>query len=515
MARSCAAWLSAAVVVLAGVGSAQERQTFRTATRLVEVSVVVTHKDGRPVTGLTAADFTLEEDGKVQPISFFDARNGKVPARSDDSSFVIPDKPNTFTNVARSQTGTSTVLLLDRTNAAFDSQWFAQKHIDRYLEGMSPDERVALYVLDGTILVLHEFTSNAHSLRQALDTYHARVTGDYVASKELPLPLIGVAPWLDDPSGRIPEYFMRKRAVDTFEMLESLADHLAGVSGRKNLVWVSEAFPIPVGLDALEVKEKMYRANKALSHAQVSMYPVDSRGLVGAYSVHGRQVVFNTLARVRGNIETMEIVADETGGRVYANTNALDRSIARAIDDSRTSYVLGYYPSSAADGKFRRIDVKVDRPGVRVRHRSGYYAAPSQTKQKDAGTAAIRTALESPLQTSGISLAVEATRKGDQVSILVRIDPSTLSLERTTDRWEGAVDVLIARVNQQGRGEVDTTVPLTISLTDEERLRALNDGISASRAVTQKADTFEFRIVARDVPTGRVGSLVIPIARVK
>jgi VWFA-related protein len=503
------------VLVTAGVITAQERQTFRTATRLVEVSVVVTHKDGRPITGLTAADFTLEEDGKVQPISFFDARDGNAPPRSGESSFAIPDTPNSFTNVARTQTGTSTVLLLDRTNAAFDSQWFARKHIDRYLEGMRPDDRVALYVLDGMILVLHEFTSTAQSLRQALDTYHARVTGDYAASKELPLPSVGAAPWLDDPSGRIPEYFMRKRAVDTFEMLEFLADHLAGITGRKNLIWVSEAFPILVGLDALEVKEKMYRANKALSHAQVSVYPVDSRGLVGAYSVYGRQVVFNNLTRVRGNIETMEIVAEETGGRVYANTNALDRSIVRAIDDSRLSYVLGYYPPSTTDGRFRRIDVKVRRPGVHVRHRSGYYAAPPTSRAQDAGNSAVRQALESPLQTTGISLTATATRRSDQISFLIRLDPSTLSLERIDGRWRATLDVLVAQVDARGRGAVDAAIPVSVSLTDDQRSRALVEGITVTRSIAPKDGTTELRLVARDVATGSVGSLVIPTARVK
>ena len=505
----------AAVLALATVMSGQQRQTFRTATRLVEVSVVVTTGNGSPVKGLTQADFSLKEDGKVQPISFFEARGG-TPSKgpSDESSFVIP--PDSFTNVARSPTGTSTVLLLDRTNAAFDSQWYAREHIDRYLQTMPPGERVALYVLAGSVQVLHDFTTDAKALREVLDHYQARVTGDYVASTE-PAPGAGaIGNWLAHPGDSMSGYFMRKRAVDTFEMLEFLAEHLAGISGRKNLVWLSEVFPIPTDLDRLEVLEKMYRANKALSHAQVSVYPVDSRGLIGAYTVSGQKIVWTNLRMVRGNIDTMDIVAEETGGRTYANTNALDRSIARAVDDSRTSYVLGYYPpSAAADGRFRRIDVKVNRQGVRVRHRLGYFSAAPLARTAGGDEAATREALESPLQTTAVALAARVTARGDDRIVELKIDPSTVSLEQKDGRWHATIDVMIGQVDRHGRGVVDATAPLRLSLTDEERSRALTEGIAVTRTITQKPGVTEFRVVARDTTTGKVGSLVIPATRIR
>ena len=515
MSRLLAVGMIAATLSGVGLGASQERQTFRTATRLVEVSVVVTSANGTPIKGLTEADFSVEEDGKPQPISFFEARGvATAKASGNESAFVI--KADSFTNVAPSQSGTTTVLLLDRTNSSFASQWYAKQHIDRYLQTMHAGERVALYVLAGSVQVLHEFTTDAKALREVLDHYHARVTGDYVASTEPPPAAGAIGSWLANPGDSMASYFLRKRAVDTFEMLEFLADHLAGISGRKNLVWLSEAFPIPDDLDRLEVLEKMYRANKSLSHAQVSVYPVDARGLVGAYTMVGRTVSFNTLSTVRGNVDTMDVVAEETGGRTYANTNGLDRSIARAVEDSRTSYLLGYYPTSAAaDGRFRRIDVKVKRSGARVRHRLGYFAAATPTRDAKAGDAATREALESPLQTTAIGLAAVATRAGDKVSLLVQVDPATLSLEKRDGRWHSSVEVLIAQVDRLGRGAVETTIPVTISLSDEERSRAMTEGIRIDGAIIQKPDAVEFRIVARDVAVGAVGSLVIPAARVR
>ena len=515
--RRCSviAWLAG----LALCASAHGQQTFRTATRLVEVSVVVTTKSGRPVTGLTQADFTLTEDGKVQPVSFFHVNrdNSAMPTR-DESLFMVPDTPSTFSNVTPARAGASTVLLLDRTNAAFESQWFARKHIDRYLERMRPGDRVALYVLDGTILVLQDFTGSASLLKQALERYHARETGDYAASNEPFAPTAGRVPWLSDPAGAMLDFFTQKRRIETLELLELLAGHLAGIAGRKNLVWVSEAFVIPEAssLDRLEVVEKLRKAHHALAHAQVSVYPIDSRGLMGAYSVAGRHVAFNNLSSVRGNIETMEIIAEETGGRVFANTNALDRSISSAVDDSRTSYVIGYYPpAGSTGGGFHRIDVKVNRKDVRVRHRSGYFTASAAGKDTDSGKAVARKALEGPLQATGISLSAEAERNGDEVTFSMSIDPATLSLTRSEGRWLGEVELLIAQVNNVGQGVVDVTVPVTVSLTDAQRADALKAGIPLARTITSKPGAMDFRIVARDTTTGKVGSLVIPASRVK
>lgn len=494
---------------------AQQRPTFRTSTRLIEVSVVVTGSDGRAVKGLTQADFVLEEDGKVQPISFFEVHDeGTPPPERGTSLFDVRGGPNLFTNVTPATGGVTTVLLFDKLNAAFDSQYQARRHIDTYLESMRPGDRVALYALDGSIRVLHDFTSDADSLRRAIEIYQARVHSDYDASNEPPAETDGMAVWLVDPATNVADFFQRKRATNTLDLLQILAEHLGGISGRKNLVWVSEAFSIPTNLDRLEVTEKLRKANRALSDAQVSVYPVDSRGLVGAHRLGaGGQVMFHTLASVRGNIETMEIVAEETGGRVFANTNALSQSITRATDDARTMYVLGYYPASSTDGSFRRIDVKVNRARVRVRHRSGYRATPPPSRDTGARDKAIKAALEAPLQSTGVGLAAETSTSDEGLTVGLRIDPATLTLERQGTLWRGAVDVLVAQVDASGRGTVDVSVPLTFSLTDEERTQALTRGIEVRHTIALKPRTIQIRIVARDVATGKVGSLVIPSRR--
>ncbi|HJR57944.1 MAG TPA: VWA domain-containing protein [Vicinamibacterales bacterium] len=503
-------------VVLAAVAClpliAQSRQTFRTATRLVEVSVVVTDRLGAPVTGLTKAEFSLEEDGQAQAISFFEVRDDRAAPPSLAPSRGPEPAPNTFSNVLPPGPGTATVILLDRLNAGFDSQWFARKHIEQYLGEMRPGDRVALYVLDGTVRVLHDFSTSASSLRRALEIYQARVSGHYDASMEPPPDMGGIASWLVDPALSSSDFFQQRRSVDTFKALEELAQHLAGIGGRKSIVWLSEVFPLSAGMGRQEVLERMRHATRALSHAQASLYPVDARGLVGAMSYRGGRASFNSLGMIRGNIDTMEIVAEETGGRAFANSNALAASIRRAVNDSRHTYVLGYYPSSTPlDGRFRKIAVHVARRGVKVRHRAGYLAAPSPGQDARSRDTAMRAALQSPLQTTGVGLSAGVTRAGDDLTLSIRLDLATLTLERDGVRWRGAADVVIAQVLPSGKGQITAAFPVALSLTDDERNRAGSAPLTIERTITLQPKMHHLRVVARDVTTGSVGSVVIPV----
>jgi len=511
-----AAGISAAIAVTLSAQAA--RQTFRTTTRLVEVSVIVTDRGGTPVTGLSREDFTITEDRVKQPISIFQVNDGRAVVAAAPPS-PASDSPRTFSNRVHDPSGAATVILLDRVNAAFDSQWFARKHVDNYLRASRPGDRVALYVLDGSMRVLHDFTTDHASLRGALEHYRVRPGGHYDASNEAPAetPAEGVAVWLADPSGNMAQFFAERRALDTFSAFRYLAAHLSGTAGRKSIVWLSEAFPIPTREGRPEFVAQMRRATQALNDAQVALYPVDARGLVAAQKVSGvGTVTFTTFGGIRGNIETMQVVAEETGGRTFANTNALDLSIRRAFDDSRFTYLLGYYPSDTKwDGRYRSISVQVKRKDLRVRHRTGYRASRPAIDEQTRNSA-LREALQGPLQSTKVSLQATVERlEGSQVKLSVRIDPSTLSLARDGATWRGAVDMLFADVSPKGIGTISHTAKLDIALTDEGRDRATRDGLPVSRTLLLRPDTFQVRIVARDVASGDVGSIVIPAAQLK
>ena len=482
------------IAIAASIAHGQQ-EPFRTATRLVEVHVVVTDRSKKPVEGLTRDDFAIFEDGVPQTLSIFEVRDTRAP-RPAAPAIEVDDGPGlNVTNQSGSVSGSRTVLLLDRMNAAFDSQWFARRHIDAYLSRMRSGDTLALYVLDSGMRVLHDFSSDAASLRRALDVYQARVTGVYDASMEPPADLGGdiATVWIVDPSTAVSEFFNRQRWRTTFLSLQALAGHLSGVAGRKSVVWASEVFPIPT-VNRSEFLEEMRKTARAFNDAQTTLYPVDARGLMGAITYSRGRPSFTTLSTVRGNQETMEVLAEDTGGRAFMNTNALDVSIGRAVDDSRLSYVLGYYPADAkADGRFRTIRVELKKNGLEVRHRRGYVATAPVLERK-ARDAALRDALEGPLASTqvGLSATLDYDKAASTVTIMLRFDPATVA------SIPASIDLIVAEVSRTGKGTI------------VERAAASADALPLTLTVRVTSYLHELRIVARDPASGRVGSLVIP-----
>jgi VWFA-related protein len=165
------------------------------------------------------------------------------------------------------------------------------------------------------------------------------------------------------------DFYTVNRVERTAGTLEDIANHLAPLPGRKNLIWVSGSFPLYIWLDApytpaIATQERrtfsneIERAARALNNAGLAIYPVDARGLIAPSFANRRPGSTRgdipgrrgyqapiTLSPNRANFDALNTLADRTGGRVFYHTNDILGSIRRAIDDSRVTYVLGYYPS--------------------------------------------------------------------------------------------------------------------------------------------------------------------------
>jgi VWFA-related protein len=276
--------------------------------------------------------------------------------------------------------------------------------------------------------VLHDFTNDASSLVRALARYHA-ITSREVAGEEAAADLgasgdpaldAELAAFLESASAEMTRHFGRLRAEGTMAALEAIANHLSAVQGRKNLIWISSGFPLQGLGQGGSITTAIQRATRPLNDANVTLHAVDARGLIGAitYGPRGR-ATFTTLSMVHTNLDILQIVSEETGGRTFYNTNDINSAVRRAVDDSRVSYTLGYYPAHGRwDGTYRQIKVRVNRPGVEVRHRKGYLAgnARSSLASKEAAAAeavrsrAIRSALVSPLEATGIGMTARLER---------------------------------------------------------------------------------------------------------
>ena len=488
----------------------QERPTFRSGTRLVEISVIVTDKDRNPVHGLTANDFLILEDGKPQKLEFFSVEDTAVPRPPPPAETSTQSDGREFTNKAPFEGGV-TVILFDRLNTRDNDQMYARGHVEKFLEQIRPEDRVGVYVLNSSgFRVIHDFTSDAAALVSAMSRVRA------VTSVELAATL-DVQNWLGGDFGNMYAHFLGIRAVSTVDALESVARHLAGVRGRKNLIWVSAGFP----LDAFDWRGRtrtteISRATRALNDANVAIYTVDARGLIGAFSSPGSARIqsFTTLTSVTTNQDILQSVAEQTGARAFLNTNDINGSVRRAVDDARSTYVLGYYPTDGRnDKRFHQIRVKVNRPGLEVRHRQGYFAFATRKQAEKERSAALLGAITSPFDASGLGLIVRvdpAAGKPSDARLTVRLDPSAVALERRGDQWAGGIDVIVAQVRADGTSVRSSDNTIDVALSDERLEQITREGLNVAATVAVLPDAERLRVVVRDVRTGNLGSVSIP-----
>jgi VWFA-related protein len=528
-------WLLIAVAMLAAAaGSVTAQQpsaaqpVFRTSTRLIQVSVVVHDGRHRPVPGLTAEDFQVFEDGKERPVSFFSVL-GDAPA-----SLSAAAPTNVFTNRVQSPSNGGVVAIVyDVLNTPQLEQNRVREHIVKFLSTVNPDDRIGLYVLtEHGMGILHDFTRDARSLLRVLSRVQGRQTSLLDASQHTSPEFVGFGDALDRAlaefamtgEANMRGFFERDMALKSIDALESVAKHLQGVPGRKNIIWISHGFPFefrsfgPAGSNQREnMSRETARAARALNDADVAVYTVDSRGLVGAFasSPAARQQTFSNIGTVQGSIEGLRQFSEHTGGRAFFNTNDLGAAIGRAVDDSRLTYILGYYPAKDDwDGKFRQIKVKVRRDGVDVRHRAGYFAIPaSALETRDSS---LLQTLQDPLESTALPISATVQHGTDKrVSLQIQFEPGTPLLERRSDKWHGGVDLIIAQTVPPGKhtNEADLTIPL--ALDDATRAQLLKDGLRLTRTITLRDDTHDVRIVARDVSTGATGSVIIPASAIR
>ena len=293
---------------------------------------------------------------------------------------------------------------------------------------------------------------------------------------------------------------------------------------------MSSAFPLTVGerlgTQGPSIPETLSgpltRTVNAITTANIAIYPVDATGLVAPYSGVaptattvgiGRGTVqpapnpAGTLAQRDPNSDAMAGLAERTGGRMFRNTNAIGTAIARAMDDGRVSYSLGYYPANQKwDSKFRRLKVEVRRPGTDVRHRSGYLALPAGGGKTDS---TLENLARSALDATAIGLIVNA--EGSNVGI--KVDAGGITLRPAGPLFDVAIDILIAHSTPNGELVKSFDKTLNLQLSREQRDQILQEGFTMSRTVDIRPSAAALHVVVRDAPNGRAGSVSIPVQK--
>lgn len=532
--------------------------TLRVRTQLVLVDVVVRDKKGRPVENLTPADFLLFEDGRAVKIATFSRE--QLTAQNSVVRSGPPSLPaGVYTNRPEYQSGPTqrAVVLLDGLNTLAQDQSYARLQLLRYLaRQLNSNEQIAVFALDGSLQVLQDFTDDPSLLRTAVENFTPKTSRELLIedlSHRLPPPsrqLAETPQLLAARTARVSalyefysdqaELAVGARIRATLHAFETIARLLAGYPGRKNLIWVSASFPLGVlrtTSGSAYVNELNY-VYQLLNDAQVAIYPVDARGLVGAVvfdaSSPGTTEAgllpsgpeFADMIKSKHDLlantqATMEELAHETGGLAFTNRNDLDQAVRLSLDDGASYYLLGFYRGDKPwDGMFHKLQVKVNRPGLEVRHRMGYFALdPVEARKhgegdtnKDLEWALRFDSPVAPMIVFDVRVAPHDEGKFIDIPIDILVDPATLSSEDSSSGGRHfKLSYHIAAFNSFGSLAAHKDVAVDAPLSAEEYSRITREGLPLQARLEVPSGQYSLRIVVRDLRTGFLGSVNVRV----
>ena len=302
------------------------KTVLRTSTRLVQVNVIV-HDKNVPVANLTKDDFILMDRGRPRNIDVFSVESSARSASSAGSAGPLP--PNTFSN---RQTGGGSVppnvviVLLDGRNTRFEDQANAKRQLIRFLAGVDPKDRIAIYTFSNKLRVLCDFTDSPAELQRILSKFRGSTGTDVIIADPDPSNTGDAIldEFVDQSNLTFANAAQSDGAAATLGAFAAIAGHVADLPGRKTLVWLTGSLPFSLA-----------GAAKAFNRANLAVYPVDARGLVGlprqlTASAPSTRRPQHVAAFGPGGLQTMQELADRTGGRAFYNTNDLSGAIRTA-----------------------------------------------------------------------------------------------------------------------------------------------------------------------------------------
>jgi VWFA-related protein len=524
----------------------EPRVNFKSQATLVQVPVVVTDKHGVHVRGLTREDFEVFENRKQQKVAAFE----EVVASNTRLS-PPPTAPGEFRNLVLDSTEPHTVMVIvmDMVNTPFLDQAYGRQQLIKYLaNNVEPDRVLALVALTSRGLkVIHGLTSDPTQLTQAFK----KVSGELpqlhgisedaqaaAASGSVPeLMVFGPGATSAQVEDRVRDFvdrgdadlaaFQQERAIETtMRGFLGIAWSLSGIPGRKSVVWATGGFPFsldsPASVPGGYLSALYERAMQALNEAQISVYPIDVRGLIGpAGDISQRrpatlQQMSNRNWLLHSTQDTLRDFAAMTGGRAFYNTNDLVGSFQKVAADSSAYYVLAYYLDTTNDRPgWRSLKVKVRRSGTEVRARNGFLVTnatidPDATRKTD-----LAYAVDSPFDSTGLPITlrwrgVYGTGQLKKVEFALNLPGTSLAFGAPENNKQRVSLDFYAVATKEGKiaDQVTQTVEGALS---PESMAKIKTSMNYQNDLKLPPGQYKLRVVVRDNLSGRIGSVSAPL----
>lgn len=534
--------------VAVAAAAQQVEPVYRAGTELVEVNVLVRNDKG-PVKGLTKDDFTIQDKGKPQTIAVFAMNEAGADA---------PKAAPLPANVGSNRIGSSgesaqnaTVILFDRLNILESSsgtgttggalsglgsgaQARAGRQILESLASLKGSPRIALYSLFQDLTVVRDFTEDSAPLieaaKRALATPPAAGSTPEERAMDTKLRDALTPGHPLEPS---------VRAEITQNAFRAISRRMDGVPGRKSLIWVASSFPLNYGDVSHRSNDEadVNRVANVLGDANIVLYSIDPRGAGTAFSQPASAASdgassgggkgggrgkggggLTGLDNATGNggggldgVESMQLIAGQTGGKAFINVNDIAQPIQEVLDTADVSYTLGFYvPEKSLDGKKHDLSVKLSKnaetSGAKVSYRKSYIAAahrdhPQMTELVADSLNANRIGV--------MAAAVPAPNKPGADTVQVHVDLKDLQFEKRADKWFTSFDLALA-IEAGGEPKVSVGTN-SLNLTDDQLKQGLTAGVTVDNTVPAPDKPAVLRIVVQDKATGEAGSVRIPL----
>jgi VWFA-related protein len=534
---------------------AGQSSVLQVKTRLVAVDVVATNSHGI-VRDLKPEDFELSDGGrqKIEKFAFID-KSASAATAAKSTEAAQPHPKGFYTNQSSLErlAVPPTIVLMDSLNTNIANLAQTRHHMLSLLKTLPSNTPVAVFILGQSLMVVQSFTSDPALLNAAVDkAMRPSAQQDPMPQDDpnsLSLAVFDANDEQEDDVSQLLEDFEKQSYADqmdirvrtTLDALTAIAHYLSAYQGRKNLIWVSESFPVTLWPDAdfgtntgvfkgaREYGDEVQAAANALTDAQVAVYPVDARGLDASQVFSAEQnnvsrpnsrsrnlssqLRRENEARTSGQ-QTMESLAEGTGGKTCKNTNNLSGCVESALNDSSSFYELAYYPENVKwDGSFHKISLKTTRSGVKLSYRRGYFAQDEEALAKAMQPEKrLQETCKDFLPSTEIPLAAQvvAPQKADEFRFRVAVPSSGLNFAPDGDSYklnaEMAICVYIANGNSFRFFTRDLSQTLTGSAYQSVRTSGLSGYMDFPKTGTERV-----RIAVLDETTGLVGALDVPI----
>jgi VWFA-related protein len=478
---------------------------------VVNVDVYVTDKKtGNRITGLTKNDFELREDGKPMAITNFYAVEGgratglAAEAQASPAAPGEPRRPATDHLPLPEDQRLRLVIYIDNFNIRPFDRNRVMRELRVFLDTkLHRDDQVMLVSYDRSLKVRHGFTSDPTLINAAM-TELEKHTGEAIhldSERRQVLEQIEQAGSAAEAYGQARGYAgsVFNDLEFSIDSLKNLVSSLAGMPGRKAILYVSDGLPMIAGEDVFYAVQNKFKGETSSGLAEmmqydssrrfqeltaqananrVTFYAIDAGGLRvyssnSAENATAGQGVYIDQIDQSNYQSSIQMIAEKTGGVAVLNANTVGKHLDRIAEDFSSYYSLGYMPTHLGDGRFHKVEVKV-RKGLVARYREGYRDKSAEARMSDGTLAALSFQFES----NPIGAALEFGRvlpRSDGffiVPVNVRIPLGKVLLVPHNEAQEARVRVFVAAMDSQG-GTSDVqqqSVPIRVPLADVPKI---------------------------------------------